>query len=187
MLGKRSAVAVIVAALFAGPSGAAAQDAWPISLELHVGMGLGASTGNYGDNSDGLIAGFLVGARLPSAMGGRMFAAASAGVQASGSVDCAVGFSQGCGNEFPGFVMTSVLAGWETSDALYRVLVGPAAVWGDFADWDELEMGLESRFDVAARVVGPVGLGGLVRMVVVPSFQDDSFYLFAFGLGLRVR
>lgn len=185
---KVLAIAAVIAVCLVIPHTGAAQRPWPLSIETNLGVGTGSTSGEYRDNTEGLIGDLLVGLRLRSAGEGALFAATSLGVQGSGATtdECLPASQGGCIQEFPAFTVLSILGGWETRTATFRLLSGPSVVRA-YGDWDTHRFGWLARLDAAAPAFGRISGTVSLRGFIVPSYQGESFQLIALGVGLRIR
>lgn len=170
--------------LLAG-SQAAAQNRWPVSLELNGGHGLGRTAGEYRDDGSGVAIDALVAYRLTPVSGDGVVIAVSSSGQGPVTVDqvCIPAPGGGCVPNFPTFGSVVALIGYESSpNWTLRGLLGPAYVRAE-----ESTLGFQGRIDIAVPFVSRVSFALSARAMLIPDYRGDSFQLYAFGLGLRLR
>lgn len=181
-------IAPVTALCLGTPHVGVAQEPWPLSIETNLGLGAGWTSGEYRDNAEGLIGDLLVGLRLRSAGEGALFAAVSLGVQGTGAttLECLPDSQGGCIQGFPEFTVLSILGGWETRTAFFRLLSGPSVVRA-YGDWDARRFAWLTRLDAAVPLLGRISYTASLRGFIVPSYKGDSFQLIALGVGFRIR
>jgi hypothetical protein len=171
-----------------GVSSTHAQQKPPLSLDASVGWGTGYTSGRYlepgsrhGDG-DAVLAW-----RLRPAWSGTFVVAASASAPCffgctSLLLLCVPTTPDDCMPGIPHFKLATALAGWESENAVLRILTGPAYVRDDGVS----AAGWQGRLDLAPFSVGPMALVASGRATLVPNFHDNAFQLLALSLGLRI-
>jgi hypothetical protein len=184
--GRRLVLIPALVAVLCTPGAAAPQAPRPVSVEATIGRWTGWATRPSQELGDRYAADLLAGARLRALGDGAAAVALSAGFIGGSRAhleSCGYRPETGCTPYMPGWYVVSGYGGWETRDAGARVLTGPAlaSLYGD------RRMAWHGRVDIAPVRVGPLGIMGSARLLVVPAYYGDTFLYLTVGGGLRLR
>ena len=186
VIAVRAFLCVVAAIAFLQTHPCAAQELLPVSIEGTVGVGSGITSGRYG-SAGGVALSMLMGFRTGSKPGGLVFAVSGsvqAHVNPGFQLECQVDpVLHDCLPEFPMFGLVTTLVGFENKSGGARILVGPGMAFHD----SEGAVAAQLRLDVAKRMLGVVSFLASGRLAYIPRYDDDSFLLSAFGIGLRLR
>lgn len=180
------AVALVMASSVLVARSAAAQSPSSLSFEGTVGVGLGATDGDYGRNRSGIAADVLLATRIRPTAQGSLVIGVNASAQGSGdtTLECRPASSGGCVPIFPSFFTVGPSVGWESRGGPLRAMIGPSLV---LTEGGERTLGVQGRLDVAALATQRLAVIASVRPTVIPSYRGDPIGLLAFGIGLRLR
>jgi hypothetical protein len=180
----RAVLCVAAALAFLQTNQCAAQELLPVSIEGSFGFGSGGTSGRYGP-AGAVALSMLMGFRTGSKPGGFVFAV-SGSVQAPLELEavCILDpVTNTCPPEFPTFLLVSTLVGIENKSAGARILAGPSIALSD----SKGSLAAQLRLDVFKHMFGPISFLASGRVSYVASYEDDSFVLSSFGIGLRLR
>ena len=155
--------------------------------QLTVGGGRGVG----GDFEERGLAGVdvLLAKRLPARAWYRWLAGGFAGVAGTGSSELACRLltlsPPTCAPHLPGFRYAGALVGVETGEGGGSVglMLGPGIVR---ATTRESALGLQARFDVAARV-GSISFVLALQNLLLPNFTGTTVNVQGIGVGIRIR
>jgi hypothetical protein len=184
-LHMKAAVVVSTFIFLLCPADARGQERLRVFLESNVGLATGRTAGEYLDNETGIAADLVIGGRIWADRA--WIAAVSLSAQGGGPHDdeCIPASKGGCVKSFPSFVMIGLPFGYETpAAAALRFSASPVLVRPNFDNWT---FGFQGRIDGAAAVLWRISIIASGRVALIPSYEGNSFRLYAFGLGLRLR
>lgn len=104
------------------------------------------------------------------------------GLGAAHNAMCVVRPEGGCVPHYPDFAFHSAVVGWENARATARLSTGPVYARAEAGAW-----GWVARWDGAVPLFLHVSITASLRGYVIPDYRGDSFQLFGFGLGGRIR
>jgi hypothetical protein len=177
-------LAVMCLVSIVAPSGA--QSAARVSVTVTGGPGTGWTNGEYRGGRSAVAVDVLLGARFGREAGGHVIAGMEGGIHgaAAQTADCVIGTSGECIPGFPEFTTLGILAGWESAGGRLRLMAGPTLALPSGSD---ATLGLQSRLDLAGRLIWRLAGVASVKSQIIPSYRGHAVGLLSAGLGIRVQ